>query len=422
MDSRRDTSAPWSRLIAPHVLAADVAVLSAVLALAPGVLSGAAALGVASGVVVCLLNDSYRTRLRPAVRRDLPGLVVASLVAAGTASVSWEGLVASLTATPAAVLLLGAAVLLSWTAARALVYAAAGRVRAGRDRRPVIVVGTGPTAVRLVEGLRRGRDVGLDPVGMVHHGDPDAAQTQASARLPVPFLGGITTVTWAMLDLGVHEIAFAVPGGPDPRVVTEVNRCLRNGERVLLSVEQLEVSRSQRRRAGLRIDDVELIEMSAWGLPTWQRLLRRCVDVVASLVALVALSPLLLVMAVALRIETRSSSWQHSTRTSRRGATYARHTFRTLRAPVFTAGSTVWRIDNSSRTGALGSLVRRGRLDDLPRLVNVLVGDESLFGRPADRPRFVGETADQAEQAAPVNDRAGYRPDADTPVRAPAPK
>lgn len=422
MDSRRDTSAPWSDRHGLLLIVADVAALSGLLALAPGVASGAAALGVVAAVTMCLLADAYRARLRPAVGRDLPALAVASLVAAATASMSWHDLTPALTSSPAAVLLLSAGVLLGWTTVRALVHALVRRVRARRPRRPLIVVGTGPTALALVAGLRDDSDVGVYPVGVVHHGDPDAIQTREGAHLPVPFLGGITTLSWAMLDLGVHDVAFALPEAPDRRLVAEVNRCLRDGERVLLGVEPLQVSRSQRRRAGLRINGVELIEMSAWGLPTWQRLLRRSVDVAASLVALVVLSPLLLVVAVALRLETRSSSWQRSTRTSRRGVTYVRHTFRTLRAPTFTEGSTVWRIDNSSRTGSLGSLVRRGRLDDLPRLVNVLVGDESLFGRPPDRPRFDGEVSGHVEPAPSVSDRAERPPGAGTPARAPAPR
>ncbi len=327
---------------------------------------------------------------------------------------------------------LSVAVFAALVAARGVVYAVLRHRRTRRTRYPLVVVGTGPTGLRLVEGFRDRDDLGLVPVGVVHHGDPDAKQTRHAASLPAPALGGITTLSWAMLDLGVHDVAFAFPGPPDERGIAEVHRCLREGHRVLLSSDSLDLAPSERRRARLVVGGVPLVAMAEWGPPPWLRLLRRAGDVTGSLAGLLLLAPLLALIALLLPFETHSSTLQRSHRTSRAGRHYVRLTFRTLRPPEFAAGSTVWRIDNSSRTGRLGSLVRRTRLDDLPRLVNVLAGEESLFPSTPDRPRFAGELSDPGDEQAgagpfdhgpPVlTDPAANPPVAGTPSRAPAPR
>jgi lipopolysaccharide/colanic/teichoic acid biosynthesis glycosyltransferase len=115
--------------------------------------------------------------------------------------------------------------------------------------------------------------------------------------------------------------------------------------------------------------------------------LKRCLDVVASLLMLIALLPLIAVVAllVLLDVGTPILFWQR--RLGRNGRSFLVYKFRTLRAPFDRQGRPV---PDEARLSATGRFLRLTRLDELPQLLNVMTGEMSLIGPrpllPEDQP------------------------------------
>jgi lipopolysaccharide/colanic/teichoic acid biosynthesis glycosyltransferase len=116
--------------------------------------------------------------------------------------------------------------------------------------------------------------------------------------------------------------------------------------------------------------------------------MKRTLDVAVAMLALLLLAPLLAVIAVAIRCEAPGPVLFRQERVGRGGRNFRIHKFRTMvvdaaaRGPQLTVG-------DDARITRVGRFLRRTRLDELPQLLDVLVGDMSLVGPRPELPRYV---------------------------------
>jgi exopolysaccharide biosynthesis polyprenyl glycosylphosphotransferase len=129
--------------------------------------------------------------------------------------------------------------------------------------------------------------------------------------------------------------------------------------------------------------------------------IKRCFDIVASAAALVALSPLLLAMAVAIAITSRGPILFRQSRVGLHGRTFNMLKFRSmvnnaeaLRASLLTSNEQtgpVFKMSGDPRVTPLGRFMRKHSIDELPQLINVLRGDMSIVGPRPPLPREVAD-------------------------------
>jgi lipopolysaccharide/colanic/teichoic acid biosynthesis glycosyltransferase len=118
------------------------------------------------------------------------------------------------------------------------------------------------------------------------------------------------------------------------------------------------------------------------------RVVKRGIDVVGAAIGLLLVLPVLLVTAVAVRIEGGPGVLFRQQRIGQHGRTFTLLKLRSLK-PVANEGDVKWNIDNDARLGRVGKFIRSTSIDELPQLWNVLVGDMSLVGPRPERPYFV---------------------------------
>jgi exopolysaccharide biosynthesis polyprenyl glycosylphosphotransferase len=121
----------------------------------------------------------------------------------------------------------------------------------------------------------------------------------------------------------------------------------------------------------------------------WRLIVKRLVDVVLSLAALVIASPVMGILAVAIKLDSKGPVFYGQQRVGRFGERFTMYKFRTMRVDAEADGP-VWAAPGRDpRVTAFGQFLRRTHLDELPQLVNVLAGDMSLVGPRPERPHFV---------------------------------
>ena len=117
--------------------------------------------------------------------------------------------------------------------------------------------------------------------------------------------------------------------------------------------------------------------------------LKRLFDIVVSLALLVLLSPLFVLVALAIKFSTGGSVFFSQERVGMNGRRFWIYKFRTMISACKLISDTHWSHPQDERITQVGRFLRRSSLDELPQLLNVLLGDMSLVGPRPERPHFV---------------------------------
>ncbi len=136
---------------------------------------------------------------------------------------------------------------------------------------------------------------------------------------------------------------------------------------------------------------VPLIVLNASPLFGYQAWLKRGLDLVCSGIGILILLPLLLGLALLVKLTSKGPILYRQERMGLDGETFEMLKFRSMRADAEEKTGAVWAIENDGRRTAFGSFLRSTSLDELPQLWNVFVGNMSLVGPRPERPVFVNK-------------------------------
>jgi sugar transferase (PEP-CTERM system associated) len=122
-----------------------------------------------------------------------------------------------------------------------------------------------------------------------------------------------------------------------------------------------------------------------------RRIVKRAVDLILSSAMLIALSPLLLLVAVAIKLDSPGPVFFSQMRVGERHRIFRMHKFRSMAKDAEKLSGPVWAQKNDPRVCRVGRFLRRFRIDELPQLWNVLKGEMSFVGPRPERKEFVQE-------------------------------
>ncbi len=120
----------------------------------------------------------------------------------------------------------------------------------------------------------------------------------------------------------------------------------------------------------------------------FSRLLKRGFDIIMALGLLVFAMPLLVAVAIAVKLESKGPVFYRQTRIGRHGRSFEILKFRTMRVHAEEDGA-VWAKANDSRVTRVGAFLRRSRIDEIPQAINILMGQMSFVGPRPERPEFI---------------------------------
>jgi len=139
----------------------------------------------------------------------------------------------------------------------------------------------------------------------------------------------------------------------------------------------------------VEVDGVPIVSLRENPHFAWHRLAKRALDLTAGAAALALLSPIMLLVALAIKLTSRGPVFYRQQRTGHNGRTFEMLKFRTMRVDAERTTGPVWAVRGDARCTPVGRFLRRWSLDELPQLLNVLKGDMSLVGPRPERGVFV---------------------------------
>lgn len=138
-----------------------------------------------------------------------------------------------------------------------------------------------------------------------------------------------------------------------------------------------------------KISESPLLKIVFHPLSSWDRILKRFTDIILSSLALFFLSPFLLMLALLIKIDSPGPIFYRQKRVGFHGRKFDVFKFRSMVSDAEKHTGPVWAKKNDARITRLGKIMRPLRLDELPQLINVLIGDMSFVGPRPERPHFV---------------------------------
>ncbi len=131
-----------------------------------------------------------------------------------------------------------------------------------------------------------------------------------------------------------------------------------------------------------------LIDINTSPMPAWQQNVKRLIDVIASLLSVIFLSPLLLFIVFRTKLSSSGSIFYVQERTGYKGRPFSIYKFRSMVTDAEKNGPSL-SSDNDSRITTWGKFMRKWRLDELPQLFNILKGEMSLVGPRPERQFYI---------------------------------
>jgi exopolysaccharide biosynthesis polyprenyl glycosylphosphotransferase len=257
---------------------------------------------------------------------------------------------------------------------------------------PTLIMGAGRVGEHLVKRLADEPSYGLRPVGYL---DDDPLPGSGLARGDaLPVLGGPGDLSDAVHRTGARHVILAFSTEPDHVLVDRVRECEQLGLRVSL-VPRLYESINDRATFD-HVGGLPLLTLHPIDPRGWQFAVKHTVDRAFALVALVALSPLMVAVAIAVRRSSPGPILFRQRRVGRDGREFDVLKFRTMwehepKAETFElpSGIAPGGVEGKDRRTHAGRILRSFSLDELPQLINVLRGDMSLVGPRPERPEYV---------------------------------
>ncbi|MGV0795814.1 sugar transferase [Mycolicibacterium elephantis] len=255
----------------------------------------------------------------------------------------------------------------------------------------ILVIGTGPISERLTSRLSRCPDTCV-----VGHVDDNVAPE-------TPVLGGLSDLSSVCAAHNIDRIIVAFPNTSDA-IVLEALRQLR-GQVPVSEIPRYFELHNWRSEAE-ELHGLTLMHLPTMSLAVSERILKRFMDVTLATLALLVASPVMLAIALAIKLDSPGPVFFRQERGGRAGKPFRIFKFRSMTADAWQRRKTVaqhnevdgplFKMAADPRVTRVGAFIRKTSLDELPQLINVVRGEMSLVG-PRPLPT---EEADRIDGAA----------------------
>jgi len=249
----------------------------------------------------------------------------------------------------------------------------------------VAILGTGELALQLARELTRRGDLSMRLEGFIG----SEAENDGERLFGFPVLGPTREIETIAKDRAISRIIVALE---------DRRGTLPARELVTLRVQGVRVDDAPSALSGLTgrvslrvIKPSWFVFSDGFHRSKWNELLKRVLDLTAGMVGLVVSMPIMLLVAIVVRLESKGPIIYRQVRVGRMGKLFELMKFRSMNVDAEKERGAQWAIENDPRVTRIGRFLRKYRLDELPQFLNVVRGDMSFVGPRPERPCFVND-------------------------------
>ena len=282
---------------------------------------------------------------------------------------------------------------------RAVIYAVRGYLRnQGIGLERVVLVGVGDVGLMVMRTIAARPSLGYELVGFLD--DNPAKNRTDIGRFQA--LGPLNNFFDILQNHDIDTAIICLPWQSHRTVAHLLHVCEQNGIKAQIVPDFFQLTKNQMQVE--RLNGIPLITTRAVSIAGWNLFVKRALDVIAATFLLTLGLPLVALIALAVRVNSRGSIFYSQTRVGRNGHMFKIHKFRSMipdadaqldeMADLNEASGPLFKMRDDPRRTSVGRILRRFSLDEVPNLINVLRGEMSLVGPRPNVPEEVAQYKD----------------------------
>jgi exopolysaccharide biosynthesis polyprenyl glycosylphosphotransferase len=222
---------------------------------------------------------------------------------------------------------------------------------------------------------------------------PDV-KTHRTESIMFPVLGRLECLTGIFQEYAPRMV-FICPDLAKEDKLNIINTSIKYNCEINLIPDFYEVLVAQARVH--QVDDFPVLYMNNFMLSSSDRIMKRLVDFTIALAGLIILAPLMLVIALGIKLDSSGPVFFKQERVGRKGKIFYLYKFRTMVHDAEKLSGPVLSSDDDNRVTRVGRFLRHTRMDELPQFINVIRGEMSIIGPRPERPFFVEQFNESIE-------------------------
>ncbi len=255
----------------------------------------------------------------------------------------------------------------------------------GRRKDRMVIVGATDIGRLVLSKVQQSPHLGYQVAGFVDDDPP------GSTFAGLPVLGSTAELGDIVAEGQIAEVIIALPQATRREILAIAAHCNNRDVSVRVFPDLFQIMATEVSIGDL--NGLPLVSIRDVALRGWRLMLKRAVDVVFSALVLVLFSPLLLFLALLVKLESPGPALYIQERVGLDGKPFPAIKFRSMRQDAEAETGPVWAKANDPRRTRVGAFLRRFSLDEMPQFINVLLGQMSIVGPRPERPVFVEEFA-----------------------------
>ncbi|MFY0544171.1 undecaprenyl-phosphate glucose phosphotransferase [Brevibacillus sp. H7] len=255
----------------------------------------------------------------------------------------------------------------------------------GYNKQFILILGAGSVGRRFHQTVAEHPELGFEVIGFLDDFRTEHEPTYSSFK---PVIGKIDNLETILQNHLIDEVIIALPLDAHKKYRNIIDACEKAGVRTLIIPDFFDFLPT--RPYIDNFADIPLINVRDIPLDELRnRMFKRMFDIAFSLVAIILTLPLMVMIAVGIKLTSPGPIIFKQERVGMNRRTFMMYKFRTMKVLSQEISDTQWTTANDPRKTKFGSFLRKTSLDELPQFFNVLKGDMSVVGPRPERPYFV---------------------------------
>lgn len=258
----------------------------------------------------------------------------------------------------------------------------------GIGRRNTLIVGMNSKASEVHNQVTHARALGLDVVGYV---SLNGAKLDSFNNTKV--IGSIKNIENIIDEYDIKEVIIALDKEDRDFLVEIIAKCETKNVGLKIVPDLYEVLSGQARTS--QIYGMPIVDILPQLMPEWEKKLKRIFDIIVSMLILLITSPVLIITAIAIKIDSAGEVFFKQERCGINGKVFNIYKFRSMRKDAEKHTGPIWSQKDDPRITNVGRFIRKVRIDEIPQMINVLKGEMSIIGPRPERPYFVEKLSEE---------------------------